>query len=73
MHLHASIVDQLGGPSKIASYIKDKTGRAITSQGVSMWRVQGIAHWARPTIARLARESRKSKVIPDGFILGAAA
>lgn len=73
LHEHAQLIDALGGPTKIARYIKEKTGVAVSSQNVSMWRKQGVAQKYRPLLVTMARQARKTKHIPENFILGAAA
>lgn len=68
-HPHAPLVKGLGGPAAVARWLTKHYGEAVSRQSITMW-LRGdreIAHKHRPAIIRMAREKRKTRLIPSGF------
>lgn len=54
MHPHAKLVDDLGGPTAVAAYCRKRGKTKLTSNAVSMWRRDGVAHRWRNIVAAMA-------------------
>jgi hypothetical protein len=68
-HPHATLIDALGGPWKLARAMA-REGVRRTPQGVSHWKRRGVPWRHRPLVARIARAMRLGRMLPADFLEG---
>lgn len=69
MHPHESLIDALGGPTKVARDIElelELDEGKFSSQTVSNWKRRGVPPDIRQTVANIAL--RKGVAVPEGFL-----
>lgn len=62
---HATLIDQLGGGTKVAIALTDLTGTAVDREVVYKWKVNGVPWRWRVHVARLAKQA--GQPLPDDF------
>lgn len=63
---HAKLIDDLGGPKKVADAINARLGTNHTGQAVSNWKRRGIPYRYRGPLVVMAQENDVSAP-PDFF------
>ena len=63
---HAALINELGGGTKVAAALTERTGTTIDREAVYKWKVHGVPWRWRIHVARLAQEAGKS--VPADFL-----
>jgi len=68
---HATLIDALGGGTKLAKALGEMAGESLDREAVYKWKTAGVPWKWRFQVAALAKEA--GKPLPEGFLPEAAA
>lgn len=60
------LIDDLGGPARVAAIVAARTGYPLRPQAVSLWKRRGIPHGYRIHLVHEAVE--RGLAVPEGFL-----
>ena len=71
---HAELIKVLGGASVVARELEQMTGKHCDRLTVVKWKARDSIAWNwRGAVARLASKKRKTRFLPEGFLVEEAA